>query len=92
MARRWVDAIPGRKATNWEGAFRVPCLIKWPGVIQPGTVVNDVCAHEDFIPTFAAANGDPDLVEKLRKGSTLNGKNFKFILMDLTCCPSSKAR
>src|SRR5262249_50406185 len=65
-------------ATNWEGAFRVPMLIRWPGVIKPGTVVNDICAHEDFIPTFAAAaGGDTDLVEKLKKGGTLNRKSFK---------------
>jgi arylsulfatase len=74
----WPDggATPfkGEKATNWEGGFRVPCLIRWPGVIKPGTIVNDICAHEDFIPTFAAANGEPDLVEKLKKGHTLNGK------------------
>jgi arylsulfatase len=67
----------GEKATNWEGGFRVPCLIRWPGVIKPGTIVNDMCANMDFIPTFAAAAGDTDLVEKLKKGSTLNGKNFK---------------
>ena len=67
----------GEKATNWEGAFRVPCAIRWPGVIKAGTVVNDICAHEDFIPTFAAASGEPDLVAKLKKGHTLNGKKFK---------------
>jgi arylsulfatase len=55
----------------------VPCLIRWPGVIQPGTVVNEMCAHEDFIPTFAAAAGEPDIVGKLRQGHTLNGKSFK---------------
>jgi arylsulfatase len=55
----------------------VPCAIRWPGVIKPGTIVNDVCAHEDFIPTFAAAAGDPDLVEKLRKGGRLGDKSFK---------------
>ena len=54
----------GEKATNWEGGFRVPCVIRWPGVIKPGTVVNDICAHEDFLPTFAAAAGEPDLVEQ----------------------------
>ncbi|MBR0824534.1 arylsulfatase [Bradyrhizobium manausense] len=77
----WPDggATPfkGEKATNWEGAFRVPCLIRWPGVIKAGTVVNDVCAHEDFIPTFAAAAGETGLVDKLKIGGTLNGKNFK---------------
>lgn len=67
----------GEKATNWEGGFRVPCAIRWPGVIKPGTVVNDICAHEDFIPTFAAAAGDTELAAKLKKGATLNGKSFK---------------
>jgi arylsulfatase len=77
----WPDGgstpFKGEKATNWEGGFRVPCVIRWPGVIKPGTIVNDVCAHEDFIPTFAAAAGDPDLVEKLRKGGRLGDKSFK---------------
>ena len=67
----------GEKATNWEGAFRVPCLIRWPGVVKPGTIVNDMCAHEDFIPTFAAAAGEPSLVDKLLAGYQLNGKTFK---------------
>jgi arylsulfatase len=67
----------GEKATNWEGGFRVPCVIRWPGVIQPGTVVNDMCAHEDFLPTFAAAAGEPDLVDKIRKGHTLGARTFK---------------
>ncbi|NEW97133.1 arylsulfatase [Rhodopseudomonas sp. BR0G17] len=77
----WPDggATPfkGEKATNWEGGSRVPCLIKWPGVIKPGTIINDICVHEDFIPTFAAANGDVDLVERTKKGTPLNGKQFK---------------
>jgi arylsulfatase A-like enzyme len=67
----------GEKDTNWEGGFRVPCLIRWPGVIKPGTIMNDICAHEDFIPTFAAAAGDTTLVERIRKGDKLNGKPFK---------------
>ena len=46
-------------------------------MIKPGTIVNDVCAHEDFIPTFAAAAGEPDLVDKVLKGFSLNGKTFK---------------
>jgi len=80
----------GEKATNWEGGFRVPCLMKWPGVIKPGTIINDVCAHEDFIPTFAAANGDPDLVEKAKKGTTLNGKTFKVHLDGFNMLPFLK--
>jgi len=55
----------------------VPCLIRWPGVIKAGTVVNDLCAHEDFIPTFAAAAGESGLVGKLKTGAPLNGKTFK---------------
>ena len=77
----WPDGgstpFKGEKATNWEGAFRVPCLMRWPGVIKAGTVINDVGAHEDFIPTFAAAAGETQLVEKLKQGTTLNGKSFK---------------
>jgi len=77
----------GEKATNWEGAFRVPCLIRWPGVIKPGTIVNDICAHEDFIPTFAAANGDANLVEEVKQGRTLNGKSFKVHLDGVNLLP-----
>ena len=91
----WPDGgstpFKGEKATNWEGAFRVPCLIRWPGVIKPGTIVNDICAHEDFIPTFAAAAGEPDLVDKLLKGTTLNGKSFKVHLDGYNLMPSSRA-
>jgi arylsulfatase A-like enzyme len=67
----------GEKATNWEGGFRVPCVIRWPGVIEPGRLINDICAHEDFIPTFAAACGEPDLGAKVKKGHELDGKKFK---------------
>jgi arylsulfatase A-like enzyme len=67
----------GEKATNWEGAFRVPCVIRWPGVIKPGSIINDICAHEDFIPTFAAAAGEPDIVGKLKKGHKLGSRTFK---------------
>jgi arylsulfatase A-like enzyme len=87
----WPDggATPfkGEKATNWEGGFRVPCLIRWPGVIKPGTVINDVCAHEDFIPTFAAVNGDGELADKLKSGATLNGKSFKVHLDGFNLLP-----
>ncbi|HVU26650.1 MAG TPA: arylsulfatase [Verrucomicrobiae bacterium] len=77
----WPDggATPyrGEKAENWEGAYRVPTLIRWPGVIKSGTVYNDFFAHEDFIPTFAAAAGDPNLVEEVAKGYTIGDKTFK---------------
>jgi arylsulfatase A-like enzyme len=68
----------------------VPCLMRWPGVIKPGTIVNDICAHEDFMPTFAAANGEPQLVEKLTQGTTLNGKTFKVHLDGYNLLPFLK--
>jgi len=67
----------GEKATNWEGAFRVPMCIRWPGVIKPGQVINELCSHEDLLPTFAAAAGEPDVVAKALKGYKANGKDFK---------------
>jgi len=77
----WPDGgstpFKGEKATNWEGGFRVPCVIRWPGVIEPGTVINDLCAHEDFLPTLGAAAGDADVVDRLMKGGKLGAKSFK---------------
>ena len=67
----------GEKATNWEGGFRVPAAIRWPGVIKPGTVNNDVFAHEDMLPTLLAAAGDPDVKDKLLKGMKVGDKTFK---------------
>ncbi len=67
----------GEKDTNFEGGWRVPCLMRWPGVIEPGRVVNDICSLQDFIPTFAAANGEPDLVDKVKKGYKIGDKTFK---------------
>ncbi|PAY03733.1 arylsulfatase [Bradyrhizobium sp. UFLA03-84] len=65
------------KNTNWEGAFRVPCLVRWPGVIKPGTVTNELMSHNDWIPTFCAIAGEPDIVSKLKAGYTANGINYK---------------
>ena len=65
------------KATNWEGGFRVPCAIRWPGVIKPGTVSNDIFAHEDMLPTLLAAAGVPDVKEQLLKGMKVGDKTFK---------------
>ena len=56
------------KNTNWEGAFRVPCLVRWPGVIKPGTVTNELMSHNDWIPTLCAIAGEPDIVGKLHEG------------------------
>ena len=65
------------KASNWEGAFRVPCAIRWPGVIKAGTVLNDIFAHEDMLPTLLAAAGVPDVKEQLLKGMKVGNKTFK---------------
>src|ERR1700677_2578747 len=65
------------KNTNWEGAFRVPCLVRWPGTINPGTVTNELMSHNDWIPTLCAAAGEPDIVDKLKAGYTANGVNYK---------------
>jgi arylsulfatase A-like enzyme len=67
----------GEKGTTWEGGFRVPTFVRWPGVIKPGTVVNAVMAHEDWLPTFLAAAGEPQIQEKLRQGYTAGEKTFK---------------
>lgn len=67
----------GEKNTNWEGGYRVPTLIRWPGVIQPGTVSNDIFAHEDMLPTLMAAAGVPDVKDKLLKGMQVGNKTFK---------------
>ena len=67
----------GEKNENWEGGYRVPCAIRWPGVIKPGTVDNNVYSHEDMLPTIMAAVGVPDVKEKLLKGMDVGGKTFK---------------
>jgi arylsulfatase len=67
----------GEKDTNWEGGFRVPCAIRWPGVIKPGTINNELFAHEDMLPTLLAAVGVPDVKEQLLKGYKVGNKTFK---------------
>jgi arylsulfatase len=65
------------KNTNWEGAFRVPCLVRWPAAIKPGTVSNELMSHNDWIPTLCAIAGEPDIVNKLKAGYTANGISYK---------------
>jgi arylsulfatase len=67
----------GEKDTNYEGGWRVPCAIRWPGMIKPGTVSNEIFSHTDMLPTLAAVAGDPDVVAKLKKGYKSGKKNFK---------------
>nr|WP_246251656.1 arylsulfatase [Mesorhizobium camelthorni] len=65
------------KNTNWEGAFRVPALVRWPGHIAPGTVTNELMSHNDWIPTLATIAGNPDIAEQLKAGATLNDTDYK---------------
>ena len=67
----------GEKNTNWEGGYRVPTLIKWPGVIKPGTVVNAIASHEDMLTTFLAAAGEPNVKSELLKGEKIGNREYK---------------
>ena len=77
----WPDAamtpFRNEKNSNWEGAFRVPAMVRWPGVIEPGTVSNEIIAHQDWLPTFLAAAGEPEIVEKLKAGHQAGDKKFR---------------
>jgi arylsulfatase len=68
----------GEKGTTWEGGFRVPEMIRWPGVVEPGRIINDIISHEDWMPTLLAAAGEDDVKDKLLKGGhQANDKRFK---------------
>jgi len=67
----------GEKGTTWEGGFRIPMMVRWPGVIKPGTVSNEIISLIDWFPTLSAAAGIPDIKEKMAKGFSANGKQFK---------------
>jgi arylsulfatase len=77
----WPDAgttpFRSEKNSNWEGAYRVPAFVRWPDRFPAGTTLNGIVAHEDWLPTFAAAAGDTEIKEKLKKGVSLNGRNYK---------------
>jgi arylsulfatase A-like enzyme len=65
------------KNTNWEGAYRVPCMVRWPGKIKPGSVSNEIVAHHDWLPTILAMAGDTDVTEKLLKGYKIGDITYK---------------
>jgi arylsulfatase A-like enzyme len=67
----------GEKNTQWEGGYRVPTMIKWPGVIKPGTIINDIGAHEDMLTTILAAAGDKTVKEDLLKGRKVGNMTYK---------------
>lgn len=77
----WPDAgiTPYRseKNSNWEGAYRVPAFVRWPGHFPEGKTLNGIVSHEDWLPTFAAAAGNPDVKEQLAEGTELIGRNYR---------------
>jgi arylsulfatase len=81
MVCLWPDAgatpFRGEKNTNWEGGWRVPAMIRWPGTVKPGTVITDIVAGEDWMPTLLAAAGAPGVKEKLLSGYTAGNRTFK---------------
>jgi arylsulfatase A-like enzyme len=78
------------KATQWEGGFRVPAAIRWPGVIKPGTVINDIGAHEDMFTTLLAAAGDPNVKEELLQGTKIGDMTYKVHLDGYNLLPAFK--
>jgi arylsulfatase A-like enzyme len=77
----WPDAgttpFHGEKNSNWEGAFRVPCFVRWPNHFPANVTLNGIVSHEDWLPTLAAAAGAPDIKEKLKTGVELNGRKYR---------------
>ena len=77
----WPDAgitpFRSEKNTNWEGGWRVPAFVRWPGKIKAGTVLNGIVTHQDWLATFLAAAGEPDISEKLLEGHQVGEKTFK---------------
>jgi arylsulfatase A-like enzyme len=83
----------GEKNTQWEGGYRVPTLIRWPGVIKPGMVINDIGAHEDMLTTLLAVAGEPNIKEKLLKGGVQAiGRNYKVHLDGYNLLPALKGQ
>ena len=80
----------GEKNTNWEGGYRVPTLIRWPGTIKPGTVINEIGAQEDMMPTLLAAAGEANIKEELLKGKTIGNRTYKVHLDGYDLGPALK--
>lgn len=72
-----MEPFRGEKGTTWEGGFRVPALVRWPGNVKPGSVINDVTHHMDWLPTLLAAAGEPNIGDKLKQGYRAGDKTFK---------------
>src|SRR6266436_1444770 len=76
-----------QKDTNWEGAWRVPAFIRWPGKIKPGTVLNGIVSHQDMLPTLLAAAGETDIIDKLLKGYQVGSKKFNVHIDGINLLP-----
>ena len=72
----------GQKDSNWEGGWRVPCFIRWPGTIEPGSVYNGIVSHIDMFPTLLAAAGNLDVTEQLLKGCTVDREENSACYLD----------
>jgi len=81
MKFSWPDGatspFQGEKATTWEAGMRVPAMVKWPGKVKPGTIINDIFSHQDWVPTLMAAAGEPGIKKKLLKGHKAGNKRYK---------------
>ena len=82
-----ITPFHGEKGTTWEGGFRVPSVIRWPGVIEPGTISNEIFSHEDMMPTILAAAGEPSVKEKLLEGHQAGTKTFRVHLDGFNLLP-----
>jgi arylsulfatase A-like enzyme len=76
------------KNSNWEGAFRVPSLVRWPGKIEAGVVSNEIISHADWLPTLLAAAGEPEIIEKLKKVTRPGISTLRFTSMATISCPT----
>jgi arylsulfatase len=87
----WPDAgmtpFRSEKNTNWEGAFRVPEMVRWPGRIPAGSVSNEIVQHHDWLPTFLAAAGEPDIVDKLKTGHKIGDTTYKVLIDGFNLVP-----
>jgi len=95
-AMSWPDGgttiFRSEKNTQWEGGYRVPCLIRWPGVIKAGTIVNNIGAHEDMVPTLLAAVGDTTVKEDLLKGRQIGDMTYKVHLDGYNLIPALQSQ
>jgi arylsulfatase A-like enzyme len=87
----WPDAamtpFRNEKNSNWEGAYRVPAMVRWPGKIKPGQISNEMVAHHDWLPTLVALAGDPQVTDKLLKGYQVGGMTYKVHLDGFNLVP-----